>query len=361
MRVKATLTNRKADTVGPLSNSGTLPPPSVAASRQRAQINSQSVPPPNGNFEISNYPPIKVRFNASTFQRITPLKAAGFTLIEIMLALAIFTMLTAALYSTWVLVVRATIVGKSRAAQLQRERIAMQTLEDSLTCIQSHQASIDYYLFDVEGGEQPLLSFTAYLPDDFPRSGEFLSSTPDGVPMDYHLRRLTYTLQADDGGHGKDLVLRQNPILMDMSAEEQKTPLVLAKNVTAFMVECWDTNAMQWDTAWDATNMLPPLVRVTLAFGDVNSGPAQIVTREISFPSSTMPTIVQTPSGNGNYIGGQNFFKGQQGNPPGNGQGNGQPGNGSSGMMSPQSFSMQGQPPNLGPPSLPETPPSHAP
>ena len=205
----------------------------------------------------------------------------------------------------------------------------METLEDSLTCIQSHQASIDYYLFDVQNGDNPILGFTAYLPDEFPRSGEFLNSTPDGVPMDYHLRRLTYSLQADADGEGKDLVLRQNPVLMDLTPAEQNNPLVLAKNVTDFLVECWDTNTMEWDTEWDATNVIPPLVRVTLGFGNANSGGKQVITREISFPSTTMPAIVQTPNNNGNYIGGRNFYNnGQE-----NGAGNGQPGqlNGPSG------------------------------
>jgi type II secretion system protein J len=289
-------------------------------------------------------------------------RTGGFTLVEILLALAIFTMLTAALYSTWVLVMRATTVGRGKAAQLQRERIAMQTLEDSLTFIQSHQASIDYYLFELQNGEQPLLRFTAYLPNDFPRSGEFLNSTPGGVPMDYHLRQLTYSLQADDAGQGKDLVLRQNPMLMDMSSMEQNTPLILARNVSAFQVECWDTNTMQWDTEWDATNIIPPLVRVTLAFGDASFGVSHVITRLISFPSTTMPTIVQTPNSSGNFIGGQNFFRNnQQGNNPGNGPGNGQPGVGGTGNYRPQSMSIHGQPPDLGPPYLPAVSPSHAP
>ncbi|HEY1788071.1 MAG TPA: prepilin-type N-terminal cleavage/methylation domain-containing protein [Verrucomicrobiae bacterium] len=283
-------------------------------------------------------------------------RRGGFTLVEIMLAMAIFTMLMGALYATWVLVIRATTVGKGKAAQLQRERIAMGTLEDSLTCIQSHQASIDYYLFILQNGDQPELSFTSYLPDNFPRSGEFINNSPGGMAMDYHMRRVTYSLQADDGGKGKDLVLRQNPMLMDMSTVEQNNPLVLARNVSTFLVECWDTNTMQWDTAWDATNVIPPLVRVTLVFGDVGAGPAQVVTRLVSFPSTTMPTAVQTPNSGGNYIGGQQLFKnGQQGNSPGNGQ------SGAGGAMTPQSISMEGEPPNLGPPLLPADSPSHAP
>ncbi|MGH7939563.1 MAG: PulJ/GspJ family protein [Limisphaerales bacterium] len=279
----------------------------------------------------------------------------GFTLIEIMLALAIFTLLMGALYSTWVLVMRATTVGRRTAAQLQRERISMQTLEDSLTFIQSHQASIEYYLFDVQNGDSPILSFVAYLPEDFPRSGEFLSGSVGGPPMDFHLRRVTFSLQADDEGDGKDLVMRQNPFLMDMSAVEQNHPLVLAKNVTDFLIECWDTNTMQWDTEWDATNIIPPLVRVTLAFANPSSGdethPAQVVTRLISFPSTTMPTAVQTPSG-GNFPGG-NPANNPAISPPG--------GAGGAGPITPQSMTMQGQPPDLGQPNLPTGPPSHVP
>ena len=236
----------------------------------------------------------------------------GFTLIEVLLALGIFTILIGALYSSWILVVRATIVGKTTAARLQRERITMSSIEDALTCIQSHQASIGYYLFIIQNGDQPILSFTAYLPDSFPRTGEFVGMTPQGGAMDYHLRRLTFSLQQDQEG-GNDLVLRQNPVLMDLTPSEINTPLVLAKNVTAFTIECWDTNAMQWDTEWDATNMLPPLVRVTVGFGNSPSSASQVITRLISFPSGTMPSQVQTPNYNG--FNNEPWLNPQQGGP----------------------------------------------
>jgi type II secretion system protein J len=247
------------------------------------------------------------------FNQTLSARRSGFTLVEILLALGIFSILIAALYSTWILVIRATIVGKKTAAQLQRERVAMRTIEDSLTCIQSHQASIVYYLFNIQNGDQPLLSFTAYLPDTFPRTSEFVGLTPDGVPMDYHLRRVTFSLQQEQGQRGeKDLVLRQWPVLMDPPPTEINMPLVLAKNVSDFLVECWNTNTAEWDTGWDATNMLPPLVRVTVAFGDKSSGGGQVITREISFPASTMPTAVQTPNGS-SFQGGQGFFNNSQG------------------------------------------------
>jgi prepilin-type N-terminal cleavage/methylation domain-containing protein len=218
----------------------------------------------------------------------------AFTLIEIMVAIAIFALLVAAVYSTWFLIIKSAQIGQEAAAQVQRQRIAVRTLEDSLTCIQSFQASMQYYTFIVENGPQPQLSFVARVPDVFPRNGRF---------GDFNLRRLTFAVEAVTDSE-KDLVLRQNPILMDIDPAEQSTPLVLARNVQDFIVECWDTNQMDWVDTWDNTNALPPMVRVTLALGsnlkDKNStAPTIAITREIAIPSGTMPQAAQGGQGSG--------------------------------------------------------------
>src|SRR5277367_1536321 len=218
------------------------------------------------------------------------LRRRAFTLIEIMMAIAIFALIVAAIYSTWVIILKSTAVGQRAAAQVQRQRIAVRTIEDSLTCIQSFQASMQYYSFNVTNGEQPALSFVARVPDVFPRNGRF----------DSRLRRLNFSVESVSGSE-KDLVLRQNEILQDMDDAEQATPLVLARNVKDFVVECWDTNAMDWAAEWDSTNSLPPIVRITLKLGgntldSGNAAPTTSIVREIAMPSGTMPAIAQTGS-----------------------------------------------------------------
>jgi type II secretion system protein J len=221
----------------------------------------------------------------------------AFTLIEVMLAIAIFSLVMGAIYSSWMLIVRATKVGQEATAQVQRQRIAVRTIENALTCIQSFQASLSYYTFIVQNGDEPLLSFTARLPDDFPRNGRF---------GDFNLRRVTFTVETGPNSE-KDLVLRQNPILMDMDKDEQALPLVLARNVKGFNVECWDTTANDWSDEWDNTNQIPTMVRFTLAlgvnkndniFGD--AGPQLAVTRVVDIPSITVPAAVQTQRAVGN-------------------------------------------------------------
>ena len=222
-------------------------------------------------------------------------RCRAFTLVEIMIAIAIFSIVVAAIYSTWILILRASKTGLEAAAQVQRERIAVRTIEDSLTCIQSFQASMKYYYFVVQKGDQSMLSFTARTPEIFPRNGRF---------GDFTLRRLIFTVEPgpDSTGSEKDLVLRQNPILMDMDGDEQHYPLVLARNVKDFVVECWDTNAMQWDDEWLDTNSIPPMVRVSLLLGssaDSGSAATLAITRLVVMPSITMPTVVQMPRGGG--------------------------------------------------------------
>ena len=220
-------------------------------------------------------------------------RRGAFTLIEIMVAIAIFGMMVAAIYSTWVLILKSSRVGQEAAAQIQRQRIALRTIEDSLTCIQSFQASMKYYYFVVQNGDQPMLSFAARVPAIFPRNGRF---------GDFNLRRLTFTVEAGPDSE-KDLVLRQNPILMNVDSDEQSYPLVLARNVRNFTVECWDTNTVKWVDEWINTNSIPTLVRVNLALGgdpdSRDAGSELSVTRIIAVPSGTLPSVVQMPGGGG--------------------------------------------------------------
>jgi hypothetical protein len=84
---------------------------------------------------------------------------------------------------------------------------------------------------------------------------------------------------------------------MDLDADEQQFPLVLARNVRKFEVDCWDTNKLDWVTEWDDTNSIPPLVRVKLVLGGNTaagaSAPDFSVARVYSLPSQTMPAAVQ--------------------------------------------------------------------
>ncbi len=220
----------------------------------------------------------------------------AFTLIEIMIAIAVFTMVIGAIYATWAVIMKSSQVAQDVAAQAQRQRITLRTIEDSLMAIQSFQASPQYYSFVVAGDEDAsVLSFTARVPEIFPRNGKFANPN---TQRDFNLRRLTFSLEAGNGSE-KSLVLRQNPVLMDLDADEQQYPLVLARNVRKFAVECWDPVKLDWVKEWKDTNTnsIPTMLRVNLVLGgNTTAGAAApdfAVARLYSIPSKPLPAATQ--------------------------------------------------------------------
>jgi len=207
-------------------------------------------------------------------------------------------------------------------------------IEDSLTSIQSYQASMQYYSFVMENGGNATLSFTARVPDDFPRHGRY---------GDFNVRRLMFSLEPVANALNRttenDLVLRQYPILTGMEPEEQASPYIVARNVQKFYVECWDTNLMDWTDEWLETNSIPPLLRVSLVLGGKTTEatgtpmPALEITRVLAVPSQTLPVSVQTPgrSAPNTGINGVNINFGNRNSGGGGGGGGGGRGGGRGG------------------------------
>src|SRR6266581_5930440 len=157
----------------------------------------------------------------------------AFTLIEILIAIGILGMVLAAIFSSWTAILRASRVGLDAAAAVQRARIVMRTLEDSLLCAESFDLNQKYYGFLADNGSEASLSFVARLPESFPRNRKF---------GDLHVRRVTFSVESGTES-SRQLVLRQSPLLMDLDKDEKEHPLVLAKYVTEFKMDFWDTRS----------------------------------------------------------------------------------------------------------------------
>lgn len=221
-------------------------------------------------------------FSAATVSRKRlvrePVAEAAFTLLELMLAIAIFSGVVAAIYSTWTAILRSSQSALSAAAEAQRRRIAVSTVEEALASVQMFPDNTRYYAFVAETeDENASLSFVARLPRSFPRSGRF---------GDLLVRRLWFQVEPDAAGVST-LVLRQRPLLAVEDVDEEENPLVLARNVALFHLEFWGPRSREWEPDWPATNQLPRLVRFSLAFeepGRQGVDPASVVTRVVDLP-----------------------------------------------------------------------------
>lgn len=210
--------------------------------------------------------------------------ARGFTIVEILLALAIFSMVITAVYASWTAILRSARVGRDAATDLQRTRLAARTFEDALVSAVMFTAHPSLYAFEAEtSGDFAAVSFVSRLPPTFPGNGYF---------GDQIVRRVTFAVENSADGVPQ-LVLRQIPILQTNVTLMDQHAIILARDISTFMLEfCQQrANGYEWRSEWDATNQLPKLVRFALAFGklEATGKPREAVVRSASLPCSAVP------------------------------------------------------------------------
>lgn len=204
-------------------------------------------------------------------------RAGAFTLLEIMIAMTIFTFVMVAIYSAWSAILRGARSGSKAAAEVQRARIAIRSLEESLGSAVLYADNPKYYSFFADtSGEYSYLSFVARLPESFPGGGMFAGQ---------NMRRVSFFV--DDK---KQLSLAQTPIMEAAGMIEKPYTIILAPQVSTFAVEFFNARGNEWVPEWPYTNQIPALVRMAIGFGGEAHGgvkSAQRVTMRVIPMNST--------------------------------------------------------------------------
>lgn len=214
----------------------------------------------------------------------------AFTLLEIMIAMAIFSVVMVAIYSSWLSIVRGAKAGQDAAAAAQRSRMALRAIEDALLTAQLFTENIQHYNFiaNTDDPKFAWLSLTAQLPATFPGSGLF---------GDQSVRRVTFSVESGTDGTNL-LLMTQIPYLLVTNADVTAYPVTLARDVSLFVLEFWDTQLGDWTDELLTTNQLPKMVRVSIGIGQTrqsSSQPLDISSRIISLPSMAVPAEIQRP------------------------------------------------------------------
>ncbi len=248
----------------------------------------------------------------------------AFTLLEVMLALAILMMVLGVVYSTWVSVLRAKRSADKVALAAQRSRVAIRTLEQAFQGVQVFQQNQPLYAFLADtSGQYAFLSVATRLPESFPGSGFYGDQT---------LRRVTFQVEPGTN-YAPQLVMRQYPLLLSTNATEEAYPIVLAPELTDFIIEFWDARRGEWLVEWLYTNQIPPVVRFMVGVGkrqDDPSKPQAVQVQTVALTAVPVPANLQgRPGGRlAPRPGGTNPPAGDPNNPgqPGTGAGVGNPG-----------------------------------
>jgi len=165
----------------------------------------------------------------------------------------------------------------------------MRVMETALTSARMFEANGWYYGFEAESGGNAMLSFVARLPKGFPRGGRF---------GDFDVRRVTFSVEAGSDS-GKQLVMRQTPLLLEPDEDEENYPLVLARDVGELRFEFWDVQRRDWMDEWKTTNQLPKMVKISLELGQGGSyysSRGEEIVRIVGLPSSGVQMLWQVPN-----------------------------------------------------------------
>jgi type II secretory pathway pseudopilin PulG len=213
---------------------------------------------------------------SSQARRVVRQRSIAFTLLEILVAISLFTLVLISITQCWKLIANGSKIGLEAAASAQRARTGIMTVQDALQSAQMSVQSLQYYTFEADtSGKFAALAFTARLPDNFPGSSLFGDSST---------RRIT--LQVERGEDNKNnLIMTQWPLLVAVTKDATPYPIVLARDVSVFNIEFWSDKEKDWVVDFPETNQIPKLMRVALGVGYAPHSvdrPQQLVTRVIA-------------------------------------------------------------------------------
>jgi type II secretion system protein J len=272
----------------------------------------------------------------------------GFTLVEILIAMAILMVIISAIYSSWTAILRSSQAGLKAAAEVQRVRMTMKCLEESLASTVYFTENAAYYSFETDtASDFAYLSFVSRLQPTFPGSGLF----PD-QPM----RRITF--EVVPGENGNDLRMTQASLLQVLQQTEEAYPITLMTNVSHFTLEFWDDQNQDWAYEWLETNSVPQMIRFSVGFGKTGNSPyaqedvqsktvfiaGMAITKEYQMPDATVGAGRNNNRGRGGPGGGGGG--GNTGGQGGNNRGNGRGGGGDGGAGGPGQFQRGNNPGN---------------
>ena len=203
----------------------------------------------------------------------------AFTILELMLAIGIFALILTAIYTTWIAILKGSQAGLKAAAEVQRSRIAIRTLEDAFTSSEYFPANMKYYYFFADtSGDMATVSIAARLPEQFLGVGRY---------GDQVVRRVSfYTEPGKDGMN--NLIMTQAPIMAVTNTGYEAYTVTLAKDVTLFQLAFFDAVKGEWLDEWKYTNQLPKMVQVALGLGKLGGNanqPYDLVYSLIALPS----------------------------------------------------------------------------
>jgi general secretion pathway protein J len=208
-------------------------------------------------------------------------RAAGFTLIEVVIATSLLALGLAIAFGTMRSASRATARAEISSQRAERLRAVQGFLRTQLSA-----ALPIPFEFDGETGEATFLraspgklEFVATMPGYLARGGPYLQ-----------------TLELRQGEDGKQLVFQHQLLSADGPAEAEREPVVLLDGIAdaSFEVRTVDEHLRpgRWQEKWQVSAQLPPQLRLRLHFRDPKrSWPDFVVATRLGAAFAAQPPV----------------------------------------------------------------------
>jgi general secretion pathway protein J len=212
----------------------------------------------------------------------------GFTLIEVLVALAVMSMIAISIWGASSQTARTRTVVQESHDKSHQVRVAfeMMTRDLSSAFLSQNRAQLepthDTVFIGEDHGEDDRLDFAAFTHE----RRYFDAKESDQAEIGYFLA------PDKENPEQQDLVRRESPVL-DLEPLEGGQLLVLVQNVKAFDLQYYDMVMAEWQDAWDTTEatgegaVLPMQVRIRLETYDRLG--------EVEAHATQMPIPMRTP------------------------------------------------------------------
>jgi prepilin-type N-terminal cleavage/methylation domain-containing protein len=208
---------------------------------------------------------------------------SGFTLVEVILAVTILSLVITSVYATWSATLMAWRRGSDASEVFQRQRVVMDTLSELAQSVVYFAASPDLYA--VTGTSKP----------GFGDSVSFVTASDVALPpseaIAAGMRRVTISMEQDEYGR-KYLAILNAPAVSANQSNNTTTVTdttlqahVLSMDVSGFYVRYLDPRDGTWYDKWEEGSLIPSAMEFTVVFGEQGGRfPPVVVTRGVDLP-----------------------------------------------------------------------------
>ena len=202
---------------------------------------------------------------------------AGFTLVEVVLAITILSLVIVGVYGVWSASLKAWRRGGDATEVFQRQRVVMETLGQLAQSAVYFASSPDLYA--IIGVKHPGLGDSVSF---VTASDAFL---PPSEATDVGMRRVTISMEQDEYRRTYLAIVNQPALGVTDDSKQEVQAHVVSMDVSGFFVRYLDPRDGAWYDKWQEANLIPSAMEFTVVFGQPGDQiPSVTVTRAVDLP-----------------------------------------------------------------------------